>query len=205
VAKEIATKLTSGAKDPYTKARLLQDYFHGNGFQYDLHVPRGHSTNAIEEFLRDKRGYCEQYAGTYAAMARAIGLPSRVAVGFTPGDANGTTYTVRASTPTRGPRSTWASTGGVAFEPTPNRGAPLPRPTPACPSSRKPAGPATGRDHEPQLHRGAVHGDQPRAVAGGHGTGRDRRRGHPADGRRDGTPRHGRFGCCPTWRGSPGW
>ena len=31
------------------------------------------------------RGYCEQFAGTFAAIARSIGLPARVAVGFTPG------------------------------------------------------------------------------------------------------------------------
>ena len=32
-------------------------------------------------------GYCEQFAGTIAAMARRLGIPARVAVGFTPGDA----------------------------------------------------------------------------------------------------------------------
>ena len=50
-------------------------------------APSGHSDTAIESFLFDTRtGYCEQFAGTYAAMARAVGLPARVAVGFTPGE-----------------------------------------------------------------------------------------------------------------------
>ena len=40
-------------------------------FTYDLNVPAGHGGRAIERFLFDtKRGYCEQFAGTYAAMAR---------------------------------------------------------------------------------------------------------------------------------------
>ncbi len=34
---------------------------------------------------RSRRGYCEQFASTFAVMARTLGIPSRVAVGFTPG------------------------------------------------------------------------------------------------------------------------
>ena len=47
--------------------------------------PAGHGNNAIEAFLRHRVGYCEQFAGTYAAMARTLGFPSRLAVGFTSG------------------------------------------------------------------------------------------------------------------------
>ena len=45
----------------------------------------------MQSFLKEKRGFCEQFAATYAAMARSIGIPARVVVGFTPGepDANG--------------------------------------------------------------------------------------------------------------------
>ena len=81
-----AQRVVAGASTTYDKALALQDYFRNN-FEYDLTVPPGHSTSAIENFLFvEKRGYCEQFAGTYAAMARAVGIPARVAVGFTPGD-----------------------------------------------------------------------------------------------------------------------
>ena len=48
--------------------------------------PPGHGATAIDTFLSQRRGYCEQFAGTFAAFARSIGLPARVAVGFTPGE-----------------------------------------------------------------------------------------------------------------------
>jgi hypothetical protein len=91
-------------------------------------VPPGHSTSAIEEFLfQTKRGYCEQFAGTYAAMARAIGIPARVAVGFTPGDqsvGNPTLYHVRGLHAHAWPEVYIGDQGWVLFEPTPGRGAP---------------------------------------------------------------------------------
>jgi hypothetical protein len=37
------------------------------------------------DFLRLRRGYCEQYAGAMAVMVRAAGVPARVALGYTPG------------------------------------------------------------------------------------------------------------------------
>ena len=58
--------------------------------RFDLLARRcsaGHSEDALEDFLfANQVGYCEQFAGAFAAMARSIGLPARVAVGFTPGD-----------------------------------------------------------------------------------------------------------------------
>ena len=44
------------------------------------------ATSAIEAFLENRVGYCEQFAGTFAAMARSLGIPARVAVGFTQGE-----------------------------------------------------------------------------------------------------------------------
>jgi hypothetical protein len=81
---ETARSIVGAAFTPLAKAEALEQYFLSN-FSYDLNVPRGHNENAMQTFLRDKKGYCEQFAGTYAAMARVVGLPSRVAVGFTPG------------------------------------------------------------------------------------------------------------------------
>ena len=84
-----AEEVTAGAANNYETAVLLQDWFKSK-FRYSLQVQPGHGNNAIEGFLRDRVGYCEQFAGTYAAMMRSLGIPARVAVGFTTGKATGT-------------------------------------------------------------------------------------------------------------------
>jgi transglutaminase-like putative cysteine protease len=122
---QLAEKVTAGATTPYAKAKALQDYLRDN-YKYDLNVPAGHSDNALERFLFvTKRGYCEQFAGSYAAMARAINLPSRVAVGFTPGQevAPGE-FSVLNRHAHAWPEVYLSGYGWVAFEPTPGRGAP---------------------------------------------------------------------------------
>ncbi len=115
--------------DAYEQALALQTWFR-TGFRYSLDVPPGHSTNALAEFLDpegSRSGYCEQFAGAYAVLARSLGLPARVAVGFTPGeedeDAPGT-YVVTGRNAHAWPEVYFAGVGWVPFEPTPGRGAP---------------------------------------------------------------------------------
>jgi transglutaminase-like putative cysteine protease len=123
---ELARQIVGDAKTPYLQARRLQDYFRGGTFTYDLSVGKGESQRALERFLFDtKKGYCEQFAGAYAALARAIGLPARVAVGFTPGDQIGPdTYQVLGLHGHAWPEVYLDGFGWVAFEPTPGRGIP---------------------------------------------------------------------------------
>ncbi len=126
LARETAEQLTVGMTSPYDKAIALQDYFRNN-FIYDVDVAKGHDIQRIADFLTVRRGYCEQFAGTYASMARAIGLPARVATGFTPGDSdpnNPNRYIVRGKHAHAWPEVFIAGAGWVAFEPTPGRGAP---------------------------------------------------------------------------------
>jgi len=120
-----AEAITAGAVTTYDKARALQDWFRSN-FTYDLSVRLGHSTSAIEEFLAVRRGYCEQFAGAYAALARSIGIPARVAVGYTPGDHDATTgvFHVLGKYAHAWPEVYIGGIGWVPFEPTPGRGEP---------------------------------------------------------------------------------
>jgi hypothetical protein len=76
-------------------------------------------------FLSARQGYCEQFAGTFAVMARSVGLPTRVAVGFTPGqlESDGQ-YHVRALNAHAWPEVLLGRYGWVSFEPTPGRGEP---------------------------------------------------------------------------------
>ncbi|HVE45585.1 MAG TPA: DUF3488 and transglutaminase-like domain-containing protein [Acidimicrobiales bacterium] len=111
---------------PYARALALQDFFRSGAFTYDLEVEAGHGDQALENFLfRTRRGYCEQFAGAYAVMARAVGLPARVAVGFTPGEVDGDgVFHVRGLNAHAWPEVYLAGAGWVNFEPTPGRGAP---------------------------------------------------------------------------------
>jgi transglutaminase-like putative cysteine protease len=69
---------------PFRQAVALQDYL--RSFEYDEDVALNHSINDIESFLVDvRRGYCEQFATSMAVLARTLGLPSRVAIGFAVG------------------------------------------------------------------------------------------------------------------------
>ncbi len=128
--RELATAVTAGRDGPYNQALALQNWFRQN-FSYDLGVSPGHSSDRLETFLfNERRGYCEQFAGAFATLARTLGLPARVAVGFTPGIAleTGTDdrvlYSVRGKHAHAWPEIFISGAGWVAFEPTPGRGAP---------------------------------------------------------------------------------
>jgi hypothetical protein len=92
-ARRVVTE--AGATTPYAQAEALRDYFWAD-YEYDLNVDTGDGTDAISAFLRDRRGFCVQFASTYAVMARTLGIPSRVAVGFTHGDQVDDEFSVRA-------------------------------------------------------------------------------------------------------------
>lgn len=126
-----AQRITAGAATDYHRALLLQDHFRlDGGFRYDLQVEAAGGIDSLADFLFEVRaGYCEQFASAYAAMARAVGLPARVAVGFTwgdwdPGRGERGAYVVRGEHAHAWPEVYFAGTGWVRFEPTPGRGAP---------------------------------------------------------------------------------
>ncbi len=120
----LARTNTSGAATPYDVALQLQQWFRTE-FDYSLDVQSGHGTNAMEAFLRERVGYCEQFSGTYAAMMRSLGIPARVAVGFTPGNQIPSgDYSVLGKNSHAWPEVWFDGLGWVPFEPTPGRGAP---------------------------------------------------------------------------------
>jgi transglutaminase-like putative cysteine protease len=123
-ARAAAAEATAGARTPYEAALLLQQWFRTE-FRYSLDVQSGHGSNAIESFLRSRAGYCEQFAGTYASMMRSLGIPARVAVGFTQGTEQlPDSYIVRGKNAHAWPEVWFDGIGWVLFEPTPGRGAP---------------------------------------------------------------------------------
>jgi transglutaminase-like putative cysteine protease len=121
---DTAREITAGAPTVYDKAIALEQWFRTN-FEYSLAVQRGHSDDALENFLRVKRGYCEQFSAAFAAMARSLGIPARVAVGFTYGDlGEDNKYHVYGRNAHAWPEVWFDDIGWVSFEPTPGRGEP---------------------------------------------------------------------------------
>jgi transglutaminase-like putative cysteine protease len=85
----LARRLVSGTHDPVAAARELVDFFAQGGFRYSL-SPRIPGADPLTGFLFVTReGFCQQFAGAYAVLARAAGLPTRLAVGFTTGSPSG--------------------------------------------------------------------------------------------------------------------
>lgn len=126
--RDIALQVTAGAHTPYDEAIKLQQYFRDNPhFRYSTDPNLGESSNAMLAFLDSGEGFCEQFSGTYAAMARSIGLATRIAVGFTPGvidPHHPGQFLVYGRQYHAWPEVYFSGIGWVAFEPTPGRGAP---------------------------------------------------------------------------------
>ena len=67
--------------------RWLVDYFTDpdNGFVYTLDAPDGDGRNNLEvvgDFLERRSGYCSHYASTLAVLGRALGVPTRMVLGY---------------------------------------------------------------------------------------------------------------------------
>ena len=79
-----AKTLTAKSATKYDAALALQQWLRDT-FTYSTDVKSNQSASYLTQFLTDRKGYCEQFAATMALMARAVGIPSRVIVGFTAG------------------------------------------------------------------------------------------------------------------------
>lgn len=127
-AARLAREVTSGRATHYEQALALQSFFRDSGgFTYSTEVNLGQSSDAIDTFLEERVGYCEQFAGTFAAMARSLGIPARVAVGYTWGEQDPldpTRFQVFGKNAHAWPEVWLGEYGWVAFEPTPGRGNP---------------------------------------------------------------------------------
>jgi transglutaminase-like putative cysteine protease len=128
-----AKKVVGNAKTDFDKAVALQDWFRGGTFTYSTKTPAtagydGSGLNVIVPFLKAKSGYCVHFATTMAVMARTLGIPSRIAVGFLPGTlthvgtAKTAVYEVSSSNLHAWPELYFKGVGWVRFEPTPSKG-----------------------------------------------------------------------------------
>lgn len=146
---EIASRW-AGDGTPFRQVLALQEHFRDGSFAYTLDVDpiAADDSEAILNFLMvTKAGFCQQFATAMAVMARELGFPSRVAVGFRSADSELDTYLVNS----RGAHA-WVEVffpgyGWLPFEPTPGRIIPVGEPgTYHDPAAAEGAGPDGQQD-----------------------------------------------------------
>jgi len=124
VVKETAQKWVAAANatTAYDIANAIQTNFTNGTFSYDLRASIPSGGRGFVTFLQIKRGYCQQFATTMVAMLRTLGIPARVAIGFTQGtqDSSGV-YTITNQNAHAWPEVYFNNVGWVRFEPTPLR------------------------------------------------------------------------------------
>ncbi|WP_127571318.1 transglutaminaseTgpA domain-containing protein [Georgenia faecalis] len=113
-------------------ARAIQDHLRGPLYTYSLTLAEreadGPPIDPISHFLVTRQGYCTQFATAMVMMARASGIPARLAVGFLPGTTSEDgTRTIVAADAHAWPELFITGLGWTRFEPTPaQRSGPAP-------------------------------------------------------------------------------
>ena len=112
----------AGAKTAFQEAVALQQWLSvGGGFRYTLAAPTVVSASGLANFLEHtKKGYCQQFAFAMATLARLLGIPARVATGFTAGTpVAGDQWVVTTHDAHAWPELYFQGFGWLRFEPTP--------------------------------------------------------------------------------------
>ncbi|MEX2291901.1 MAG: DUF3488 and transglutaminase-like domain-containing protein [Mycobacteriales bacterium] len=187
---QLLAETVAGAGTDYDRVAAIQALFRdrSNGFRYahDTSVEGFDQPDALERFLRGQRGFCEQYSSAMAAMVRGLGIPARVAVGFTPGSrrADGS-YAVTTSDAHAWPEVWFSGAGWVRFEPTPRTSSqvttpgytvpPVQAPEPDAPDPATGAAPAPAESGAPGSPGAQDRGDDLAGGATDGGSGQGRR------------------------------
>lgn len=190
----LAERIAQGEGAPYLRALALEAFL-SEHYTYAPDAPSGHAYPNLRFFLLEdprvggRRGTPEQFAASFAALGRLMGLPTRVVVGFrTPtgvfSAGPGGRGTVTGAHATAWPEVLFDGVGWVPFDPMPDPGTSavplddelLAKPTPPAtpPVTVEPSSPPTMSAPPPSSSAPAAAapgGPSPAAVAGGAGGG----------------------------------
>jgi transglutaminase-like putative cysteine protease len=124
---DVAREVVGDAQTPYEATVVLEAWFRRYGdFRYDETPPQpAPDEPALVDFVtQTKSGYCQHYAGAMALMLRYLGIPARVAAGFTSGsyDADEHEWTVTDHNAHDWVEVYFPGYGWLPFDPTPGRG-----------------------------------------------------------------------------------
>ncbi len=134
----------AGSTDPYDLAKAAEVELATGPYTYDRDITDLHCENesAVECFAQYRRGFCQYYAITMAAILRDLGVPTRIAEGFLPGVRSGPTETIALSNAHEWVEVYFDGYGWVQFDPTPagvSQLAPLPSGKPVASRSPGPS------------------------------------------------------------------
>jgi len=119
----LAQTVTADWHTPYDKALALESFL--RTYTYTLAVPAPPAGREVADyFLFDlQEGYCDYYATSMVVMARAVGLPARVVIGYVGGSFNPETarHTIRESDAHAWAEIYFPNYGWIEFEPTSGR------------------------------------------------------------------------------------
>lgn len=119
--RELGQRATQGSTFPYQQALRLAAWLR-EGHVFDVQAAPGHTYRSLEFFLTEsKRGTSEQFAAAFAVMARSLGLPTRLVVGFHHGTATPDGWQVTGRDAVVWPEVEFAGVGWVPFQPTPGQ------------------------------------------------------------------------------------
>jgi transglutaminase-like putative cysteine protease len=126
---DLAREWTADASTPYEQVLAIQQRLTDRTrFSYSTDVSYRDDVQTLVEFLTvTRRGFCQQYASAMAVMLRSLGIPARVAVGFTAGARDGSggdRYQVTTRNLHAWVEVPFEGYGWLAFEPTPGRANP---------------------------------------------------------------------------------
>jgi len=119
--RRIAAQVTASQHTKFGKAVALERWFLSSRFGYSLQSSLPDTPQGLLAFLtKHRRGYCQQFAFAMAVLARMIGIPSRVAIGYTAGrqQQNGS-WLVTTADAHAWPELYFTGIGWLRFEPTP--------------------------------------------------------------------------------------
>jgi transglutaminase-like putative cysteine protease len=111
--------------NPYGAVIALEAWFRTGDFTYDETPPVVNGQPPLVSFVTTtKRGYCQHFAGAMALMLRYLGIPARVAAGFTSGvyEAEAGEWTVSDTNAHTWVEAWFDGYGWLPFDPTPGRG-----------------------------------------------------------------------------------
>ncbi len=119
---KIAEQVTKGKKTQFDKSVALERYFLSSRFSYSLQSNVANSPQGLLNFLKVTRsGYCQQFAFAFSVLARLIGVPSRIAIGYTAGKPGPHgTWVVSTADAHAWPELYFSGVGWLRFEPTPS-------------------------------------------------------------------------------------
>ena len=115
----------AGTDDRLVIAETIERWFRSGEFAYNESAPVAPGSDAddpyaiMETFLDSRSGFCVHYASTFGVLARELGLPTRVAVGYAARAESSEQTTVRGRDLHAWPEVYVSDEGWVPFEPTP--------------------------------------------------------------------------------------